>query len=155
MQSDILFDNIYIGHSIADAEKLAAETWAPKHAAEQALLEADQPKPEEPESPSDLKFLDDPVLYVREKVDLFITIAQRDPIEAIKFVPEVAGGIGAILISLIALIVALAGSGPAPPAPAKKAAATGGKKEKASEATTTGAEKAKGDATKRTTRSQN
>jgi calnexin len=36
MQKDILFDNIYIGHSIADAEKLRAETFDLKVAAEKA-----------------------------------------------------------------------------------------------------------------------
>lgn len=30
MQNDILFDNIYIGHSIADAEKFAQETFFEK-----------------------------------------------------------------------------------------------------------------------------
>lgn len=154
MQNDILFDNIYIGHSIADAEKLAAETFAPKHAAEKALAEADKPKPEDPKSPSDLNFLDDPVLYIREKVDLFLTIAQRDPMEAVRFVPEVAGGIAAIFVSLIALVVGLVGMGGSA-APAKKPAATKGKKEKGSEAVATGADKGKGEATKRNTRSQN
>lgn len=153
MQSDILFDNIYIGHSIEDAEKLAAETFVPKHAAEKALEEADKPKQEDIKSPSDLKFLDDPVLYVREKVDLFLTIAQNDPMEAVRFVPEVAGGIAAILVSLIAVTVGLVGMGSAPaPAAGKKPAAT--KKEEGSKATTTGAEKAKGEATKRNARNK-
>ncbi|KAF7536769.1 hypothetical protein G7Z17_g12991 [Cylindrodendrum hubeiense] len=158
MQSDILFDNIYIGHSVEDAEKLAEETFKVKQPVEKALAEADKPKhSEKPDSPLDLKFLDDPVLFVREKVDLFVTIAQKDPIEAIKFVPEVAGGIAAVLISFIALIAALVGLGGSSPAPVK-AVGKGKKaedvKDKKAEATTTGADKPKGDATKRTTRSQ-
>ena len=36
MQSDILFDNIYIGHSVEDAEKLKVETFDVKHAIEKA-----------------------------------------------------------------------------------------------------------------------
>lgn len=154
MQNDILFDNIYIGHSVADAEKLAAETFAPKHAAEKALAEADKPKVEEPKSPSDLKFLDDPILYVREKVDLFLTIAQRDPIEAVRFVPEVAAGIGAIIVSLIAVTLGLLGLGGSSASTQGKKAEKS-KKEEDSKATTTGAEKAKGEVTKRNTRSQN
>ncbi len=158
MQSDILFDNIYIGHSVEDAEKLAAETFHVKQPVEKALHEADKPKVEDPKSPSDLKFLDDPVLYVREKVDLFLTIAQNDPIEAIKFVPEVAGGIGAILVTIIAVIVGLVGAGSSAPAPVKAAGDAKAKakeiKDKAAEATASGADKAKGDATKRATRSQ-
>ncbi|KAL2756368.1 hypothetical protein ACRALDRAFT_1019235, partial [Sodiomyces alcalophilus JCM 7366] len=119
MQNDIMFDNIYIGHSVEDAEKLAEETFKPKYAVEKALEEAEKPKAEEkkkPASPNDLKFLDDPVTYMKEKVDLFVTIAQKDPVEAVRFVPEVAGGIGAVLVTLIAIIAGLAnmGGGAAP-----------------------------------------
>jgi calnexin len=159
MQNDILFDNIYIGHSVEDAEKLAKETFHVKHAVEKSLADADKPKHDDkPSSPSDLKFLDDPVTYVREKLDLFVTIAQKDPIEAIKFVPEVAGGIGAVLVTFVALLLALVGAGSSSPA-VKKAAGDAKQKakevkDKAAEATTTGAEKAKAEVTKRTTRSQ-
>jgi calnexin len=159
MQSDILFDNIYIGHSIEDAEKLAEETFHVKHPIEKALLDAEKPKKEDkPGSPSDLKFLDDPVLYIKEKVDLFLTIAQKDPVEAIKFVPEVAGGIGAAIVFAVAITVfiisALTSSPTAQKAAgdAKQKAQTA--KDKATSAAATGAEKAKGEVTKRTTRSQ-
>ncbi|KAM0260367.1 hypothetical protein ACHAQJ_002768 [Trichoderma viride] len=155
MTNDILFDNIYIGHSVEDAEKLAAETFFVKHPVEKALAEADEPKIEDiPKSPSDLKFLDDPVLFVKEKLDLFVTIAQRDPIEAIKFVPEIAAGIGAVFVSLIAIIVALVNIGSSSPAPKKAAATAKDKAKDLSEAVASGADKAKGEATKRTTRSQ-
>ncbi|KAH6898551.1 Calreticulin family-domain-containing protein [Thelonectria olida] len=158
MQSDILFDNIYIGHSVEDAEKLAKETFELKHPVEKALAEAEKPKTEDkPDSPLDLKFTDDPVHYVKEKLDLFVTIAQKDPIQAVKFVPEVAVGIGAVLVSLVAIIATLVGLGSSPAA--AKAVEKGKEKakdvkEKVVEATTTGAEKAKGEATKRTTRNQ-
>ena len=39
MQNDILFDNIYIGHSEADAEKFAQETFFKKSPVEKALEE--------------------------------------------------------------------------------------------------------------------
>ncbi|KAJ0295206.1 hypothetical protein CBS470a_000254 [Colletotrichum nupharicola] len=152
MQSDILFDNIYIGHSVEDAAKLAEESFKEKHPIEQLAELSDKPKEaEKPKSPNDLKFLDDP-----EKLDLFITIAQKDPIQAIKFVPEIAGGIGALLVTLIAIIVGLASSGGAPPA-AKKAAADAKDKakevkDKATKAVASGADTAK-EATKRNTRS--
>lgn len=159
MQNDILFDNIYIGHSVADAEKLAAETFHVKHPIETALLDAEKPKEEDtPKSPLDLKFLDDPVLYIKEKLDLFFAIAQKDPLEAIKFVPEVAGGIVAVGVTLIALLASLIGLGSSTPAAQKAAAGAKAKakvvKDKAVSATTTGAEKAKSEATKRSTRSQ-
>ncbi|TDZ12938.1 Calnexin-like protein [Colletotrichum orbiculare MAFF 240422] len=157
MQNDILFDNIYIGHSVEDAAKLAEQTFKEKHPHEQLAELADKPKEEEkPKSPSDLKFLDDPVHFIKEKLDLFITIAAKDPIQAIKFVPEVAGGIGALLVTLLAVIVGLASSGGAPPAAQKAAADAKDKakdvKEKASKAVASGADTVK-EATKRNTRS--
>ncbi|CRK22367.1 hypothetical protein BN1708_013402 [Verticillium longisporum] len=160
MQSDILFDNIYVGHSIEDAEKLAEETFKPKHAVEKSLEEAAKPKQEEKSaSPSDLKFTDDPVTYVKEKVDLFVTIAQKDPIEAIKFVPEVAGGFAALFATLLVLIASFAaGGGSAAPAVKKAAgdakAAAKDVKDKATKAAASGAETVKQEANKRTTRSQ-
>ncbi|KAH6666579.1 calreticulin [Halenospora varia] len=161
MQSDILFDNIYIGHSVADAEKFAEETFFEKHPIEQLIELAEKPKEEEKpiKSPSDLVFLDDPVTYIKEKLDLFFTIAQNDPIQAIKFVPEAAGGLAAVLVTLIAVIVGVVSmGGSSAPAPVKKAAA-GAKgaatdaKDKVAEAVSSGAEAAKAEVNKRSTRS--
>ncbi|RSL51225.1 Calnexin [Fusarium duplospermum] len=159
MQSDILFDNIYIGHSVEDANKLAEETFGVKHPVEKALFEAEKPKQDkDPKSPNDLKFLDDPVFYVKEKLDLFLAIAANDPIQAVKFVPEVAGGIAAIFVVSVAFLAALVNLGTSSPAVQKTAEKAKDKakevKDKAAEATTTGAEKAKGEASKRATRSQ-
>ncbi|KAF2460048.1 Calreticulin family-domain-containing protein [Lineolata rhizophorae] len=161
MQNDILFDNIYIGHSVADAEALRGETFDVKQPVEKAQEDATKPKKEDkPKSPMDLSFMEDPMLYIREKVDLFVTLFQKDPIEAIKFVPEVAGGIGAIFVTILALIVAAVSSTSRSAAPQVKEAAKKAKeaaaesKDKAAEATATGTEKAKGEASKRVTRSQ-
>jgi calnexin len=162
MQKDILFDNIYIGHSIADAEKLKAESFDLKNAAEKADEEANKPKPavEDIKSPSDLVFKDDPVRYIKEKTALFVEIAKRDPVEAVKFVPEVAGGIGVIAVTLLALLFSvLFSSGAAPSQEQVKAQAKKAKnaavdvKDKAAEAISTGAEKAQAEVNKRTTRS--
>ena len=161
MQSDILFDNIYIGHSIADAEKFADETFHEKHPIEQLLELAEKPKVDEkkpPNSPSDLVFMDDPVHYIREKLDLFFTIAQTDPVQAIKFVPEAAAGLGAVIVTLLAVIVGVVSMGGSTPPPQVKKAADKAKaaasdaKDKVAEAVSTGADQAKG-AEKRTTRS--
>ncbi len=160
MQNNILFDNIYIGHSLEDAEKLKAETYDIKRPIEDAEDEASKPKAaESPKSPTDLKFLADPVLYVREKIDLFFTIAKNDPLEAIKFVPEVAGGAGLILVTLIALIfgaVGLTGASPSPQVKKaaqdiKKAAVDG--KDQVVDAAASGADKIQAEVNKRTTRS--
>lgn len=160
MQNDILFDNIYIGHSVEDARKFAEETFFKKSPIEKALEEADKPKEEEkPKSPSDLKFLDDPKTYILEKLDLFLTIAKKDPLEAIKFVPEVAGGLAAIFVTVVAVLFGLIGLGSSAAPAAKKVAGDAKEKakevkDKAASAATTGAETTKSEATKRATRSQ-
>lgn len=160
MQSDILFDNIYIGHSIEDAEKLAQETFFEKHPIEQLLELESKPKDEDKpvKSPSDLVFKDDPIHYIKEKLDLFFTIAQNDPIQAIKFVPEAAGGLAAAFVTIILLIVGIVSlSGSSTPPQVKKAAAKTKAaavegKEKAAEAVATGAENVKAEVNKRSSR---
>lgn len=124
MQNDILFDNIYIGHSVADAAALQKETFDVKVKVEKAEEEATKPKKEDqpkkdPKSPMDLVFMDDPVFYVREKLDLFLTIAKRDPIQAVQFVPEIAGGLAVLTVTVIALLIGLIGGGAAA-APSKE-----------------------------------
>lgn len=160
MQSDILFDNIYIGHSVEDAEKLKAETYDIKAAIEKAEEDAAKPPPPpKPESPSDLKFTDDPVLYIREKVDQFYTLAKKDPVEAVKTLPEVAGGIGALAVTVIALIVGVLGAtGGSPPPQVKKAAEKAKQsavdtKDQVVDAASTATERAQAEVNKRTTRS--
>jgi calnexin len=161
MQNDILFDNIYIGHSVEDAEKFAQETFFEKHPIEQLLELETKPKDDDkpPRSPSDLVFKDDPIFYIKEKLDLFFTIAQNDPIQAIKFVPEAAGGLAAAFVTIILLIVGLVSLSGSPAPPQVKKAAEKGKaaatdaKNKVAEAVSTGAENAKAEVNKRTTRS--
>lgn len=162
MQSDILFDNIYIGHSVEDAAALRAETYDLKRPVEDAEEAATKPKPvDTPKSPSDLSFQDDPVTYVKEKFDLFLTIAKRDPIEAIKFVPEIAGGLGALVVALIAFVVgAISLSSPAAPSKedmkkaAQKAKDTAvNAKDQVVDAAASGVDTVKAEASKRATRS--
>lgn len=160
MQRDILFDNIYIGHSIEAAQKLKAETYDIKRPIEDAEDEASKPKtPESPKSPMDLKFLDDPVFYVREKINLFLTIAKDDPVQAIKFVPEVAGGAGLLAATVVALIIGAFGlKGASPPPQVKNAAekvkkAAADVKDQTIDAASSGAEKLQTEVNKRTTRS--
>lgn len=123
MQNDILFDNIYIGHSVADAAALQKESFDVKVKVEKAEEEANKPKKDESKpdikSPMDLKFSDDPVFYVKEKLDLFLTIAKRDPVQAVQFVPEIAAGIAVLAVTVIALLIGLIGGGAAA-APSKE-----------------------------------
>lgn len=165
MQNDILFDNIYIGHSIADAETFGNQTFTVKKEVEKKEEEASKPEPEAadktPKSPSDLVFMDDPVTYVKEKVQLFVEIAKRDPVQAVKFVPEVAAGLGVGVVTLLLLLVGAGGAG-AKAAPsqeeikakAKQAQAKAQQtKDQVAEAVASGTERVKDEANKRTTRS--
>lgn len=154
MQSDIMFNNIYIGHSVEDAEKLRKETFDIKHPIEEAQEESSKPKPEEPEEPeTTVTFSEDPVTFVRQKVDQFVALAKEDPIHAVKTVPEVAGGLIALLLTSILVIVGAIGSSSPAPAPEKKGKQAAAGKEKAGEATSSSADTGKGGATKRATRS--
>lgn len=162
MQSDILFDNIYIGHSAEEAEKLKNATFDIKTKIEAAEEEASKPQPPEvPKSPLELNFLDDPVKYVREKVDLFYTMARNDPMQAVKLMPEVAGGIGAVAVTVLALlvtVVTMSLGGATPPPQIKKAAekvkeSALDAKDQVVDAATSGAEKVQAEVNKRTTRS--
>lgn len=159
MQKDILFDNIYIGHSTEDAAALKKETWDIKFPIEEKEEEASEPeeKPEQSKKPGESTFMEDPVGYAKEKIDLFVTIAQRDPVEAIKFVPEVAGAIGVGIVSVLALLFSLIGAGSKSPAvqdAAKKAKdAAVDAKDKAAEGVASGVDKASDEVKKRTTRS--
>ncbi|KAK5124290.1 hypothetical protein LTR85_001993 [Meristemomyces frigidus] len=165
MQNDILFDNIYIGHSIADAEALQKETFDVKLAIEKKEEEKDKPKKDDskqpPKSPMDLKFMDDPVFYVTEKFNLFMEIAKRDPVQAVKFVPEVAGGLAVGAITIVLLLGGLlAGGSKAAPSKeqinvkaqqAKDAAQK--TKDQVAEAVASGTQQAKDEVNKRSTRS--
>jgi len=160
MQNDILFDNIYVGYSLEEAEALKKETFDLKIVAEKAEEEATKPKEEEkPKSPSDFTFKDDPVRYIKEKVDLFVTIAKNDPINAIKFVPEVAGGIGVLAVGILAMLLTLLTGGSAPSKEQVKAAVQKGKdaavdvKDQAASAVSSATEKVQSEAQKRSTRS--
>lgn len=162
MQNNVLFDNIYIGHSVEEAEALKKETFDVKIVAEKADEAANEPKFDEdkPSSDADLNFKEDPVKYVRAKVELFITLAKKDVLEAAKVVPEVAGGFALVALTLVAIILTVLS--PAAPTQqqvkdaAKKAkgAATDAK-DKAAEAVTTGAEKAQAEVQRRSGRLSN
>lgn len=102
--------------------------------------------------------MDDPVLFVREKVQLFMEIAKNNPVDAIKFVPEVAGGIGILAVTLLAIVLGgvLGGSKASPQV--KKAAdnvkkAAVDAKDQAVDAAASGADKVQAEVNKRTTRS--
>lgn len=123
MTKDILFDNIYIGHSIEEAEKLQHETFDVKKKVEQAEEEALAPKaPEPPKAPVD-SFRDDPVEFVKQKLELFFAVAQQDPVSAFKAFPEIAGALVAGILTIFGILFSLISAASAPAkVPAKKLA---------------------------------
>src|SRR5271155_813378 len=116
MQNDILFDNIYIGHSVEEARDLQKETFDIKIAAEKADEKAAEPKFDEEKDADQkvLNFKDDPVKFVRGKVEKFLAEFKKDPIEAVKNDPQTAAPIGVTILAVVALILTLLS--PAPPA---------------------------------------
>jgi calnexin len=161
MNENILFDNIYIGHDEEQAKALKKETFDIKKPKEEELEKASKPKTDEKKSPSDLVFLDDPVLFVKEKTALFIELFQKNPVDAIKFVPEVSGAIGVGILTLLVIIISAVagGSSAAPTKEQVQAKATQAKdavqkaKNEVADAVASGADKAKDEVNKRSTRS--
>ncbi|KAI9669413.1 MAG: hypothetical protein M1831_000449 [Alyxoria varia] len=158
MQKDILFDNIYIGHDIEEAKEIRDKTWRPKHDTELAIKKAqNEAEKKEAEKAATSAWKEDPIGFAREKVDLFVTMAKQDFVGAVKFMPEVAGAIGMVLVTALALIIGGLGLGAKSPKAketAQKAKDTAADaKDKAAEGAATGAEKVQGEVNKRTTRS--
>jgi len=115
MTKDILFDNIYIGHSASDAEKLKAATFDVKKKFEIEEEEASKPKP--PTPPTQLEiFKADPIAYITSKFQAFLAAAQQDPQGALKAFPDVVAG---LVIGIITIFAVLAGLVSAVTAPAK------------------------------------
>jgi calnexin len=155
MQNDILFDNIYVGHSIEDADALKKETFDVKIVGEKAEENAALPKFDDKKTDDEpLDFKKDPVKFVKQKVEAFIAVAKKDPLEAAKTMPEVAGPIGLVLLTIVALIMtALSPAAPTKEQIKKAKGAAEKAKDDATAALATGAEKTKDSVSKRATRS--
>jgi len=108
MTEDILFNNIYVGHSIDDAKALAAETFDIKRslekAADKAAVEVDDEALDE--SPA---FAENPVEFLRQKAFTFISLAQVDPISAFKTHPETGVALVGALLTFFGMLGALFG----------------------------------------------
>lgn len=116
MTEDILFDNLYIGHSVEDAKKLAEETYEVKKKIEEAAKKAEEKAEAEEAGDIQTVFKDDPVGFIREKVFEFIELAKVDPVFAAKAKPEVAAGLGFVALFFIGALFSLV-SGGSPPKP--------------------------------------
>jgi len=78
MQNQILFDNIYIGHSEADAEEFANQTWVVKNKIEMVEVEKNTAKEKE----EMLKETSEPGL--KEKISVFAEEFKKEPVAAFK-----------------------------------------------------------------------
>ncbi|KAK7207020.1 calnexin [Myxozyma melibiosi] len=133
MSNEILFDNIYVGHSIEEAEKIGNATYSEKVIYEIKEEESSRPKVAEPDAPKSMweLFKADPINYSLYQSELFFTFFKRDPVFAVKQYPETAAALGAVFVTILALvfgsILSLVGaskkaSAPATPAPTPAAA---------------------------------
>ncbi|TBU62151.1 Calreticulin family-domain-containing protein [Dichomitus squalens] len=108
MTEDILFDNIYVGHSIEDAHKFAEETYFVKKSVEEAVEKASSKLDEEDEE-TPVNFAADPVEFIRSKVFKFIDLAKIDPILAFKTHPETGAGLALSVVTLFGMLGVLFG----------------------------------------------
>lgn len=108
MTEDILFDNIYVGHSLEDAQALAAETWEVKKKLEDEAKKAAVVDDEETEE-TVVSFKEDPVAFLRQKVLTFVDIAKADPLLAIQSQPETGVALSLVLFSFIGMLGVLMG----------------------------------------------
>ena len=107
MTEDILFDNIYIGHSVEDAAALAAESWEIKKTLEEEAAKSNVVEDDEEETVADLK--SDPVAFIRQKIFTFVETAKVDPVFAVKTQPETAAGLALAATTLFGMIATLLG----------------------------------------------
>ncbi|KAL7274700.1 hypothetical protein RUND412_002372 [Rhizina undulata] len=129
MNKDILFDNLYIGHSIEDAEKLQKESFDIKKEVEKEEDAANAPKvPETPEPAGPLDFKEDPVAFIKSKLELFFALVQQDPLGAVKTLPEVAGTLIALVLGIFLIFGSLFSAATAPAKATKPVAPVSGKK---------------------------
>lgn len=113
-----MFDNLYIGHSFEDAQKLAEQTFEVKKKIEEDVKQAEEKAEAEEAGDVQTTFKDDPIGFVRGKIFEFVEIAQIDPVFAAKAMPEVAAGLGFVVLFFIGALFSLlfGGSSPKPSA---------------------------------------
>jgi len=101
MQNQIMFDNIYIGHSEADAEEFANQTWAVKNKIEMIEYEKNSDKEKE-------EMLKGNEEGFKEKLGAFIEEFKKDPINTFKKNP-IYGTIACVIVTFPFLSLLLVG----------------------------------------------
>jgi U5 small nuclear ribonucleoprotein component len=108
MTEDILFDNIYVGHSVDDAKAFAAETFDVKHSLEKAADKSAFSDEDEVEL-DEVTFTENPVDFLRNKAFKFIALARTDPIAAWKAQPETGVALVGAVLTFFGMVGALFG----------------------------------------------
>ncbi|THH33133.1 hypothetical protein EUX98_g1015 [Antrodiella citrinella] len=108
MTEDILFDNIYIGHSVEDAKALAAESFDVKKPLEVAQSKS-KVKVDDDEEEVIPSFKEDPVAFLRAKIYTFIDAVQEDPLKAIKAHPDTGLGLVLAIVTFLGMFGTLVG----------------------------------------------
>ena len=108
MTEDILFDSIYIGHSIDDANAFAARTFDIKHELEKAA-EKDAFPGEDEEELDEVTFTKNPVDFLRNKAFKFIALARTDPVGALQTYPETGVALVGAVLTFFGMLGALFG----------------------------------------------
>jgi hypothetical protein len=107
MTENILFDNIYVGHSLEDAQALAAESFKIKEKVEEEASRISEDKPAD--EPTKKTFKEDPLSFLRTKIADFVEAAKVSPIGALKAQPDVASAIALGFITLLGMLGTLFG----------------------------------------------
>lgn len=108
MTEDIMFDNIYVGHSVDEAKTLAAETFDVKHSLEKAADKSNFSSEDEDEL-DEVTFAENPVDFLRNKAFKFIALARTDPVAAWKTQPETAVALIGAVLTFFGMLGALFG----------------------------------------------
>ena len=109
MTPNILFDNIYVGHSVEDAKAFAAETFDVKHPLEEEESNSSKKKFEDDGLDEPISFKDDPMEFIRQALFAFLDEAKEDPVAALKAHPKTGGTIAISALTLVGMLLTLAG----------------------------------------------
>jgi len=133
MQSDTLFDNIYVGHSPEDARAFAAETFEVKKKIEEGKLKEEEATRAAEHAKRVKEEAGSLVKQARDAFDSWFSLVQYDPVIAFKEHPGITGAVGAGALAALGLLGSIVGAvlgGGSAAAKGKKPApaAAGGKK---------------------------
>lgn len=113
MQADILFDNIYVGHSLHEAETIGNKTFFLKHALEEAeeLEAVPPPTGQDPTGyPSELDYFKEaPIEYIKEVSREFLLSFSEDPYTAIVSQPFVTLGLAVAFSVFFSVVFGILG----------------------------------------------